>query len=363
MRSMRASRLLSILLMLQTRGQLTAGQLADELEVSIRTVYRDVEALSEAGVPVYTERGPHGGIRLVDGYRTRLTGLTTDEAESLFLSGLPGTAAELGLGTVVAAARLKVLAALPPELRSRATRLGQRFHLDAPGWFKTPEAAPLLQALATAVWEDRDVRIRYDRGDRSVERELSPLGLVIKGGVWYMVALSEGQPRTYRASRVLDVTPLEQRFERPDDFDLAAYWNETTAAFEAAAERAVLEIRVDPEYMGRLVDSFGVEIVERAEHVDEPDADGWTRLRLTVEWPRDAHARMLRMSGHAELIGPAEIRERVIASALSILNRYGEPLPVPSVDQAGPGRGPIESASSVDASSTTSAGPVAVRTG
>src|SRR5262245_59122225 len=196
---MRASRLLSILLMLQTRGQLTAGQLADELEVSIRTEYRDIEALSEAGVPVYTERGPHGGIRLVDGYRTRLTGLTADEAESLFLSGLPGTAAELGLGTVVAAARLKVLAALPPELRSRASRLGQRFHLDAPGWFKTPEAAPQLQALATAVWEDRNVRIRYDRGDRSVERELSPLGLVIKGGVWYMVALSEGQTRTYRA--------------------------------------------------------------------------------------------------------------------------------------------------------------------
>ena len=199
---MRASRLLSILLMLQTRGQLTAGQLADELEVSIRTVYRDVEALSEAGVPVYTERGPHGGIRLVDGYRTRLTGLTADEAETLFLSGLPGTAAELGLGTVVAAARLKVLAALPPELRSRASRLGQRIHLDAPGWFKTPEAAPQLQSLATAVWEDRNVRIPL-RPRRSVGgAELSPLGLVIKGGVWYLVALSEGQvPDVWRVAR------------------------------------------------------------------------------------------------------------------------------------------------------------------
>ncbi|MEZ4596622.1 MAG: YafY family protein [Chloroflexota bacterium] len=324
---MRASRLLSILLMLQTRGQLTAGQLADELEVSVRTVYRDIEALSEAGVPVYTERGPHGGIRLVDGYRTRLTGLTTDEAESLFLSGLPGTAAELGLGTVVAAARLKVLAALPPELRSRASRLGQRFHLDAPGWFHTPESAPQLQSLATAVWEDRVVRIRYDRGDRSVERLLSPLGLVIKGGVWYMVALSEGQPRTYRASRVLEVVATDERFDRPDEFDLAAYWSETTAAFEAQAERVTIELRVDPEYLGRLVDAIGMEAMGRAERLDAPDPEGWTHLRVTVEWPHEAHARMLRLSGHAEVLRPPEVRERLIASARSILRRYGVPSP------------------------------------
>jgi predicted DNA-binding transcriptional regulator YafY len=357
---MRASRLLSILLMLQTRGQLTAGQLADELEVSIRTVYRDIEALSEAGVPVYTERGPHGGIRLVDGYRTRLTGLTTDEAESLFLSGLPGTAAELGLGTVVAAARLKVLAALPPELRSRASRIGQRFHLDAPGWFHTPEAAPQLQALATAVWEDRIVRIRYDRGDRSVERELAPLGLVIKGGVWYMVALSEGEPRTYRASRVIEVIPMEQRFDRPDEFDLAAYWSETTAAFEAQAERGTIELRIDPEYMGRLVEVFGVEVVGRAERLDVPDADGWSHLRITVEWPQDAHARMLRLSGHAEVLAPREVRERLIASALSVLARYGTPLPLPDVEAPRARRPSAVDGPAADVDDERSAGPLPV---
>ncbi len=145
---MRASRLVNLLLLLQSRGGLTAAELARELEVSVGTIHRDVEELSAAGVPIFAERGPHGGIRLVDGYRTRLTGMTADEAEALFLSGLPGPAAQLGLGTVVAAAQLKVMAALPPELRSRASRLVQRFHLDAAGWFQASEPVPHLSTLA-----------------------------------------------------------------------------------------------------------------------------------------------------------------------------------------------------------------------
>src|SRR5919106_1952975 len=187
---MRASRLVSLLLLLQTRGQLTAAELGRELEVSVRSIHRDVEALSEAGVPIYAERGPHGGIRLVDGYRTRLTGMTPDEAEALFLSGLPGPAAELGLGTVMTAARLKVLAALPDELRARASRLVERFYLDAAGWFQASQPVPNLPILAQAVWDSRRVEVMYDRGDRQVERTLEPLGLVLKGGTWYVVARS-----------------------------------------------------------------------------------------------------------------------------------------------------------------------------
>ena len=145
---------------------MTAAELAAELEVSVRTIYRDVEALAEAGVPIYAERGPHGGVRLVDGYRTRLTGLTAEEAEAVFLSGLPGPAAELGLGTVVAAARLKVMAALPPELRARAGRVAERFHLDAPGWFQWSDELPHLELLAGAVWEGQRVQMTYRRGER-----------------------------------------------------------------------------------------------------------------------------------------------------------------------------------------------------
>ncbi len=208
---MRASRLVNLLLLLQTRGGLTAAELARELEVSVRTIHRDVEALSAAGVPIYADRGPHGGIRLVDGYRTRLTGMTAEEAEALFLSGLPGPAAELGLGTVVTAARLKVLAALPTELRSRASRLVERFHLDAAGWFQASEPVPHLAVLAQSVWDAKLARIEYERGGGAVVRVVAPLGLVLKGGVWYLVAITDEQIRTYRVSRVVGAVVLDEK--------------------------------------------------------------------------------------------------------------------------------------------------------
>ena len=272
---MRASRLVSLLLLLQTRGQMTAAELAAELEISIRTVLRDVDALAEAGVPIYTERGPHGGIRLVEGYRTRLTGMTPDEAEALFLSGLPGPAAELGLGTVVAAARLKVLAALPPELRARASRLVERFHLDASGWFHAQEPVPCLATLSDAVWESRVVTIDYERGDRSVERRIEPLGLILKAGIWYCMARADGQVRTYRLSRVVRATAGDERFERPPGFDLASQWAEASAAYERGAPLQDVVIRIRPDRTWLLADVVGESIVEAAERLEADDPDGW----------------------------------------------------------------------------------------
>jgi predicted DNA-binding transcriptional regulator YafY len=319
----RASRLLELLLHLQNRGGLTAAELARELEVSVRTVHRDVEALSAAGVPIYAERGPHGGIRLVDGYRTRLTGLTGEEAEALFLSGVPGPAAELGLGTVVAAARLKVLAALPPELRSRAARLVERFHLDVAGWFQAGEPVPNLATLSAAVWEARRVSIAYERGDATVERTLEPLGLVLKGGVWYLVAGVDGQPRTYRVSRVSRAAVLDAVFERPADFDLAAFWSESSSAYERDAPRLAVELRIRPDRIWRLRDLAGGAAVDAAEPLPDPDPDGWLRLRLRLEWPNEVPALLAAVGDGLEVIGPPELRERIVAQAGRLLALYG----------------------------------------
>jgi predicted DNA-binding transcriptional regulator YafY len=320
---MRASRLVTLLLLLQTRGQMTAAELATELEVSERTVHRDVDALSAAGVPIYAERGPHGGVRLVEGYRTRLTGMTADEAEALFLSGLPGPAAELGLGTVMTAARLKVLAALPAELRARASRLVERFYLDAAGWFRLGEPVPHLPTLAEAVWEGRQVRVTYDRGDESVERLLEPLGLVLKAGTWYVVARRDDEVRTYRVARVTAAELLDERFERPGDFDLPSYWIESSAAYEREVPRLEVVVRVDPAFLGELGDYVGEASVATAERLDEVDPEGWTRLRLRVNYPRDAPGRLLGMGPHLEVIAPPDVRERVVSLARGALARHG----------------------------------------
>jgi len=321
---MRASRLVQLLLLLQARGRITAAVLAEELEVSERTIHRDVDALSAAGVPIYAERGPHGGIQLVDGYRTRLTGLTGDEAEALFLSGLPGPAAELGLGTVVAAARLKVLASLPTELRARASRLVERFHLDAAGWFHASESVPHLAALADAVWESRRLRITYRRGDAGVERIIDPLGLVLKAGIWYVVAGADGQVRTYRARRVLAAEPTGETFVRPADFDLPTHWTDSIAAYERATPSVIVTVRVDPDALGALADLVGERALRRAERLDGQDADGWYHLRMAVDWPEEVPARMVAMGGRLEILDPPEVRDEALRLARRVIERHAK---------------------------------------
>ena len=198
---MLASRLLSILMLLQTRGRMSAGALAAEFEVSVRTIHRDIDQLSAAGVPIYADRGRSGGFRLIDGYTTKLTGLTQPEAETLFLAGLPGPVAQLGLADLLSAARLKLLAALPANSQAGAERIAARFHLDPTGWFRGEDRLFSLQPVAQAVWSGRYLKLRYGSfGDaRSYPRKLGPLGLVLKGGVWYLVAQSGKAIRTYRA--------------------------------------------------------------------------------------------------------------------------------------------------------------------
>jgi predicted DNA-binding transcriptional regulator YafY len=332
---MRASRLVSLLLLLQARGGQTAAELARELEVSVRTIHRDVDALSESGVPIYADRGPHGGIRLVDGYRTRLTGMTADEAEALFLSGLPGPAAELGLGTVVAAARLKVLAALPIELRARASRLVERFHLDAAAWYHADEPVPLLGPLSEAVWESQRIQIAYDRGDKTVDRVLEPLGLVLKAGVWYLIAGADGQPRTYRVSRVAKVTSLDERFERPEEFDLAAFWTESSSAYERDTPNVEVVLRIAAERLPRLNGVVGNRPYDTLERLDEPDPDGWLHVRLKLDWPNESVSQILAVGPDCELLEPLDLRERVAAQARRVASRYGDDVHQAPLDSTG----------------------------
>lgn len=324
---MRAGRLLSILLLLQNRGRMTAGELAAELEVSVRTVYRDVDALSEAGVPVYADRGRAGGFRLVGGYRTRLTGLSEDEARSLALAGLPDAAAELGLGTVLGAAQLKLYAALPEELRAGAGRVAERFFLDVPGWHREVERLAHLADVADAVWRARRLRVDYRRWDGSaVSRALEPLGLVLKAGVWYLVARCDGSDRTYRVSRIAAMSDAGE-FSRPDGFDLAEYWRAWSEGFERRLHSETATVRLSP--LGRrlvpvYLGSVGAAALEEADRAGagEPDADGWCTVRLPVEAGRPGVGELLRFGPDLEVLDPEELRAAVAEAVTTTVARY-----------------------------------------
>lgn len=322
---MRATRLLSILLMLHTRGQISAQTIADELEVSVRTVYRDVDALGAAGIPVYATRGRGGGFRLLEGYRTKLTGLTADEADAVFLAGLPGAAADLGLGSVIAATQLKLLAALPPELRTRAERIRDRFHLDAPGWERAADSPACLAAVADAVWTEHRIEVRYERTGREVaERVLEPLGLVLKAGVWYLVAAPPGEaPRTYRLSRMRAVTVSEGTFERPEPWDLQAHWSDYQDDYARRLFTDTATIRLSPA--GRQLLFLIGTLAARAGHaaLQRPDDDGWARTTIPIESMNHAHHALLQLGAEVEVVAPRELREAVARSAAAMVARYG----------------------------------------
>lgn len=319
---MRASRLLSILMLLQARGRITAAALAAEFEVSVRTIYRDIDALSAAEIPVYADRGPGGGFQLLDGYRTRLTGLSPSEAASLFLAGLPGPAAELGLADALAAATLKLDAALPERMRAAAHRVAARFHLDPVGWFRSAEAARFLPEIAEAVWNERCIDIRYRREGGAVARRLHPLGLVLKAGTWYLVALTGDEPRTYRASNILGVSVLEEGFDRPPDFDLERFWAAASRAYEAGLQRGEAVLRVSPQGLASLERLGTAAAREAAASAGPPDSQGWARIALPIESVAEAAAELMRLGAEAEVLEPAALRRRIAASARALSRLY-----------------------------------------
>ena len=292
---MRASRLVSFLLVLQTRGQLTAAELAERLDVSERTVQRDAQELAAAGVPVVSVRGPAGGYRLDRGYRTKLTGLDATEAEALFV----GPAAELGLGRELAAARLKLLASLPAELQERASRASELFHVDTRGWFREEDRVPTLSVLAGALWRGQRVDIRYREGSAVVSRRLHPLGLVLKAGVWYLLARRRGEERVYRVSRIVSARERAEPCERPPDFDLAEAWAERSGAFERSRPQVAVTVRVPRSHVRYL---RGARVVE--------DGDRPTVVAQFDSLDRAFHE-LLAYGPYAEVVAPAELRERI----------------------------------------------------
>jgi predicted DNA-binding transcriptional regulator YafY len=322
---MRASRLLSLLLLLQTRGRMTAQQLADELEVSVRTVYRDVEALSTAGVPLYGDAGHAGGYQLLEGYRTRLTGLTAAEAEALFLSGLPGPAAELGLGRVLAAATLKLRAALPASLRQNADRLTERFYLDAPGWYRRPEEVPHLPVVASAVWDHQAIQVTYRRWKepREVTRRLEPHGLVLKAGTWYLVARCDKAMRTYRVDQIVAATGCGCGFAAEPGFDLAGYWHSYLAEFHRQLYTGHAVIRLSGDGVQRMPHLLSAAAVTAVETAGTADADGWVRARVPIESAGQALADFLRLGADIEILEPAELRDQAARTIRAMAAIYG----------------------------------------
>ncbi len=323
---MRADRLLALLMLLQARGRLTAGKLARELEVSERTIYRDIDALSTAGVPVYGEPGPEGGYALLDSYRTNLTGLTEGEVRALFMLSIPQPLADLGVGRELGAALRKLSAALPATRRSDEQRVRQRFHLDATGWDQVEESAPHLSTVHQAVGQDRKLHLAYRIGPLAlrVEQIVDPYGLVAKAGIWHLVYGIGGAVRVLRVAALLDAHLSPESCERPADFDLARFWREWCTARDVSHTRYLVTVRVAPDFVSELPAYFGDAVRNQIAQARETQAgaEGWLTLQLPFESLEAARARILGFGRGVEVLGPYALRRSILDYAEQIVKLY-----------------------------------------
>ncbi len=329
---MRADRLLSLVLLLQARGGATAQALAAELGVSVRTVYRDLEALGAVGVPVITESGPGGGCRLMDGYRFPLRGLRPDEAEALLILGVPEVLRELGLDRALDAAhrQIRVTAGLAVEEPQTAAG-GALVHIDLPRWFAGQEEVPCLRDLAQALRLGRMLRFRYAGRDGidGEPRIVRPLGLVNKAGTWYLVAAGgirelreAGDVRVYRAGRICGTHVTAEPFQRPADFELAGFWARWSAEFAAGRPRLPVTLRASPAALAVFPEIFGQAAGPALEAALAPDEDGWRVVTLSFEHELAAAHRLAGFGGRVQVLSPPSVRDELLVTARQILGRY-----------------------------------------
>lgn len=309
---MRASRLLSLQMLLQSRGRMSAQALAEALEVSVRTVHRDVDQLSAAGVPVYAERGRAGGFALLDGWQTRLTGLTPAESQAVLLTGLPGPAAQLGLGAEAKTAQLKLLAAMPAASRGPAQMVSARLHLDPVDWYREQEPVPQLGLVAQAVWQERQLRVRYESWTRTTARTVGPLGLVLKAGTWYLVALLDGRPSTLRVSNIHAAELQGDAVRRPRAFDLARYWSESIRRFECELYTGQATVLATPAGLKALAHLSSAVAKAVADAPASRRQDARVRLRVPIESITHATEQMLRLAPEVQVVEPAALRDSII---------------------------------------------------
>lgn len=317
---MRADRLISILLLLQNHGKMTTKAIANELEVTERTIHRDMEALSVAGIPVLAERGKHGGWRLVDQYRTRLTGLKDSELKTLFLSPSFQLLSDLGYTKDWKEARQKLLAALPNTLQSQADNLWNRIHIDIEPWKQSSQETTALSLLQQAIWEERKIRIAYEKANKeSSDRIVDPLGLVAKGRTWYLVAVSNQEIKNFRVSRIKSVELLNETFIRPPHFQLADYWTESKQSFVRNLPVFEVEVEASPSIMDRL--SFSgrfAQVVSKG----SPNENGWIPVKLTFDTKQEAASYIIGFGNQMKIISPSSLIESVKEIGESVLSLY-----------------------------------------
>ena len=312
---MKSERLVSLMLLLQARSPRSARDLARTLEVSMRTVYRDVEALCTSGVPVYAERGPNGGITLSNGYRQAIAQFSTDELHALFVAAADPLA-DLGIAAHERALH-KIRGALPDLQRRAAEKAGERILLDHNRWYRSEQPTQLLATLRRAVWDDRAVRLTYrDRNGKLTTRDIDPLGLVSKAGVWYIAArIDGGEMRTFRAERIEQVEELGRQFSRPADFDLHRYWSTATSKPEHDACTYEATLRIESDATESIMPYYPAEAIEQ-------DNSGKTyRVRFPSEDAAVGHVMMLGRKAH--VIGPAQFREAVMSRARELITMLG----------------------------------------